>query len=660
MRVVALALLAASLLPVATWLPGGETDPGYAARLSDWALGAALCGMLGVLAWFVSRGRMAAVAESSMHHDDAPSRAEGLAVLALGFLALCTYLGIAIWVFSARPLLIDEIVHVLQARDLAAGRLTHEIPGPREFFSIMHEVDFGARAYGQYPVGGPAMLVPGVLIGATWLVGPVIGALCVGLYWVLLCTLEPEASPRFRLGTTLAFAAAPFGAFMFSSHMNHSSVLLWLLLAAVALVRATRDDARAPLWALVTGLGLGVAATIRPLDAGAFALPAAAWLLWRARSGWRPFVALALSGVGVALPLGLAFWVNAATTGHPLQFGYDLLWGADMRLGFHASPWGSVHTPLRGLELLSLYLTRLNTYLFELPFPSLVLPAVGLWPTRRLHAFDRYLLVAAGVVALGYWAYWHDGFYLGPRFLFSWLPVLVLWSARGVRTLWHVTSPSGTRFGSPAAVRAALVATLGAGVLYAGVTLVLVRVPSYRNGMSSLRVASRQAAPPEVRNALVFVQESWGSQLIVRLWGLGVSRPATEALYRSIDACVLEERVRRLEADGVRGDAALARLAPLMADSARLVASDLSPDFTERRLPGLGYTPACIARIEEDRRGYLLYAPWRLVDDGNVYARWMPGREGELRALYPDRPAFLLRRAGTEVNAPLVWQRVVD
>lgn len=660
MRAIARVLLAASLLPVANWLPGGETDPGYAARLSDWALGAALCVMVGVLTWFISRGRLSTSVAATAQAPDAMARAEGRYALALSVLALCAYLGIAFWVFSGRPLLIDEIVHVMQARDLAAGQLTHEIPGPRVFFTIMHEVDFGARAYGQYPFGGPAMLVPGVLLGATWFVGPVIGALCVGLFWVLLRTLEPEATARFRLGTTLAFAVAPFGAFMFGSHMNHGSVLLWLLLVMVALVRATRDDARAPLWALVMGLGLGIAATIRPLDAGAFALPAAAWLLWRARAGLRPFVALALSGVGVAIPLGLAFWANAATTGHPLQFGYDLLWGADMRLGFHASPWGSVHTPMRGLELVSLYLTRLNTYLFELPFPSLLLPAAGLWASRRLQALDRYLLVTAGLVALGYWAYWHDGFYLGPRFLFAWLPVLVLWSARGVRALWEATARGGARLGSPAVARAALAATLGAGVLYAGVTLVLVRVPTYRNGMSSLRVASDDAAPAEVRNALVFVQESWGSQLIVRLWGLGISRSATEALYRSIDACVLEERMRRLEADSVRGDAALARLTPLMADSARLVASDLSPDFTEKRLPGLGYTPTCIARIEEDRRGYLLYAPWRLVDDGNVYARWMPGREGELRALYPDRPAFLLRRAGTEVNAPLAWQRLAD
>jgi hypothetical protein len=343
-----------------------------------------------------------------------------------------------------------------------------------------------------------------------------------------------------------------------------------------------------------------------------------------------------MSGVGVAAPMALAFWVNAQTTGHPLRFGYDLLWGAGHSLGFHATPWGAVHTPQRGLELIGLYLTRLNTYLFELPFPSLLLPAAGLWASRRLRAIDRYLLASAGMVALGYWAYWHDGFFLGPRFVFAWLPVLVLWSARGVRAVACATVER------PAIGRGALVAV------------------SYRNGLRSMRIPTSVAAEAGVQDALVLVQESWGAQLIVRLWEIGISRPDAEVLYRSVDACVLETAVQRLREEAVAGREALQRLRPLMADSGRLVPSDVSPDFTERRLPGLAYGPACVARIEDDRRGYLLYAPWRLVDDGNVYARWIPGREAEIRAYFPGRPVYVLRRAGSAVDAPLVWTRLQD
>ena len=45
--------------------------------------------------------------------------------------------------------------------------------------------------------------------------------------------------------------------------------------------------------------------------------------------------------------------MNWRTTGSPTRFGYEVLWGSGVNLGFHqAVPWGEAHTPLRGLELL--------------------------------------------------------------------------------------------------------------------------------------------------------------------------------------------------------------------------------------------------------------------------------------------------------------------
>lgn len=644
-RLLAVALILGSLLPLAQWIPGGEMDPRFAERLGDWALGFALCAAIGLLTWFVSRHRNI----PPVHRPSAvDARTERLVAVAICAVALVLYVVIALGVFSGRPLLIDEVVQLLQAQDLAQFRLTHPIEGAKAFFSIMHEVDFGDRAYGQYPIGGPAMLTLGVWIGAPWLVGPLVGAVCAWLFWLLLQALEPSASAGWRLVTTALFAVAPFGAFMFGSHMNHASLLLWVLAAAVALQRAVQPGASGG-WGFAAGFALGAAATIRPLDAAAFALPAAAWLLWRARGGGPALKLLLLSGVGVALPMFFLFWVNLETTGHPLKFGYDLLWGAGHGLGFHSTPWGPVHTAARGVELIGLYLARLNTYLFELPFPSLLLPAAGLWLWRvRLGALDRYLLSSALLVAVGYWAYWHDGFYLGPRFVFAWLPLLVLWTARGVRAL-------DARLASRPAARRGVRAALLAGTAYAIVTTALVRVPTYRNGLVSMRIDPRAAESAQVRNALVLVQESWGAQLLVRLWAAGISRPEAEILYRSVDACVLEETLGRLEEQSIRERAALAVLRPLMADSARLVPSDLSPDFTQRRLPGLPYTAGCLARLEADRAGYLLYAPWRLLRDGNVYARWLPGREKEIAAAFPGRPVYRLHRAGAAVNAGLQW-----
>jgi hypothetical protein len=419
----------------------------------------------------------------------------------------------------------------------------------------------------------------------------------------------------------------------------------------VAVARAQHPD-RHLAWGFAAGAALGVAATIRPLDAVAFALPMAAWLLWDARRGGRRLAVLVLSGIGVCLPLLMLFWANAETTGDPFTFGYDLLWGSGHRLGFHSTPWGPVHTPARGVELIGQYLSRLNTYLFELPFPSLLLPALGLLMWRgRLPLLDRYLLAATALLGVGYWAYWHDGFYLGPRFLFAWTPALALWSARGLR------AADAAATAAPA-LRRGLRGAAVAGLAYAALTIAVVRVPSYRNQQQSLRIDPDAAESAAVRGALVLVQESWGAQLLVRLWSLGVSRPEAEWLYGRMDSCVLEESLSALEARGVRGSAALDVLRPLTADSARLIASDLSPDGTERRLPGLTYTARCGARLEADRSGYLLYAPWRLLRDDNVYARWLPGREREIAAAFPGRPVYLLRRAGPALDAALRWDRL--
>ncbi len=651
-RLIGIVILALGLLPLSNWIPGGEVDVEYGARLLDWANGLALCAVVGVLAWYLASRRARETSAPSVATTPTSTNDGWRVDLSVALVAVCLYATIARLVFSGRPLLIDEIVQVLQARWYAAGLVSVPTSEPREFYSILHLVDLGSRTFSQFPAGGPAMLAVGSLVGAEWMVGPVAGGASVFLFARLLRQLEPEAGAAWRLATTVLFAVAPFGAFMFGSHMNHATVLPWLLLAVLGLASLDRDVGSHRGWALTVGLGLGVAATIRPVDAAAFALPAAIWLLWRARRGGRAVGDLLLSGVGVSLPLAALFWVNAQTTGEPLLFGYDQLWGSGHSLGFHRSPWGPEHTPARGLELLSLYLTRLSVYLFESPFPALVPAAVSLLLARHLQRLDRYLLISAGMLLAGYAAYWHDGFYLGPRFVFPLLPALVLWSARLPRLL-------ASRFTFSAPVWTGLRVALLSGAAYALYATLTVRMPQYRNGMTSMRtpIEARSAAAG-VHDALVLVKESWGARLVARMWALDVGRSDAEVLYRTADACKLDLAVRALERQGVRGVAARDRLAVLRADSALLVKSPLSPDFTERMLPGFSYPVECQREIDLDREGFSHLAPLRLARDGNVYVRWLPGRESEIAAQYPGRAVYLLGRAGSEVESPLTWTRL--
>jgi hypothetical protein len=565
------------------------------------------------------------------------------------FGAFALYVIIARLVFSGRPLLIDEVVQLLQARIFTSGHLWLPVAAHREFFSILHLVDTGDKVYSQFPPGGPAMLALGELVHAPWLVGPACGAISVALFARLLKWTDPGASSAFHLGATLLFAIAPFGAFMFASHMNHVTTLMWLLVATLGLANVIRGDVPKVGWAFVNGLGLGAAAAIRPLDAFAFAVPAAAWLLvlaWRDRRRWLDVVA---SGIGVAIPFGAMMWVNARTTGSPFLFGYEVLWGKAHGLGFHTAPWGAAHTPSRGLELISLYGTRLQTYLFETPFPSMLPVIASLALTKRLSALDRYLLVSATLLGALYFAYWHDGFFLGPRFVFPWLPVLVLFAAR-------LPGLVRERFGR-GRVWIGTNAALASGALMAVGFALPERVMLYEGALTSMRADyTAESANAGVKDALVFVRESWGAQLTVRMWERGISRSAAAAFYHGVDACLLDRALRDLEAHDIRDTAAEARLQPLLADSSRVIASTLSVDVTEKVLEGTLYDRTCMSRINEDRVGYTHLAPLLLEHgSGNVYARDLHAHDSLMTAMYPTRAMYLLRRKGAMPDSAFEW-----
>ncbi len=581
--------------------------------------------------------------------DAARARWFELATPLIPFAAFVLYAVIARVVFSGRPLLIDEVVQLFQARIYTAGHLSLPAAAHREFFSILHVVDTGDKVYSQFPPGGPAMLALGELVRAPWLVGPVCGALSVALFARLIRFTDPDGSRAFYAGATVLFAVAPFGAFMFGSHMNHATTLLWLLVATLALAKVAESKTPRIGWAFLNGIGLGAAASIRPLDAFAFALPAAAWLLllaWRDKKRWTDAVA---SGIGVAIPFGAMMWVNAQTTGSPLLFGYEVLWGKAHGLGFHTAPWGMTHTPSRGLELISLYVTRLQTYLFETPFPSMLPVIAALALTKRLSALDRYLLVSATLLGALYFAYWHDGFFLGPRFVFPWLPVLVLFAARLPRLVREQFGRGRVWAGTNAALATGAVMAVGFSLPE--------RVPTYESGLASMRVDyTAESAGAGVRDAIVFVRESWGAQLTARMWERGISRSAAAALYHGVDACLLDKGLRKIEAADVRGTAAEAQLEPLLADSALVRSSPYSPDSTEKLLRNAPYDRTCVARINEDRRGYTHLAPLLLErGSGNVYARDMQGRDSLITAAYPGRPVYLLRRKYAVADSAFEW-----
>jgi hypothetical protein len=137
------------------------------------------------------------------------------------------------------------------------------------------------------------------------------------------------------------------------------------------------------------------------------------------------------------------------------------------------------------------------------------------------------------------------------------------------------------------------------------------------------------------------------------MWAVGVSRSESEALYRGVDSCALEEGLRAVEREPP-SSRTLGGLRSLLGDSALLVPSTLSPDITERMLPGRSYSTRCVRRINEDRAGFTLLAPLLAKDwAGNVFARDLHERDSLLLRDHPGRPVYLLRSAGAEFGAPM-------
>ena len=649
-RFAAFVLLVLGLLPIANWIPGGHAAPWYADRIDAWSSGGAIVLGIAVIAWILLRGRPGlwpagawGTAARQWH------RADWAADLGIALAAFGLYAAVSRLVLSASPLLIDEIIQVYQARTFAAGAFWRVAPAHPEFTGAMHLIDWGGKVYGQFPAGGPAMLALGTLAHAEWLVGPCFAA--IGLFAFARILRRIEGRHGVALAALLLYGFAPFTIFLSGSMMNHVTTVTWLLLGTWALAAATATAAPRAGLAFAMGLAFAVAATIRPLDGAVFAIPAGAWLLGRARRGGGHVVALLASGVGIALPLLMLGVINAAQTGDPLRFGYIEMWGRSHELGFHEAPWGFPHTPARGLELANLYLLRLQTYFLETPVPSLLFATGALALVRRVSAFDRWALIACGGIVLAYFGYWHDGFYLGPRFMLPLAPWLALWTARFPAELGERTPSLPLR-------HAVVVAGLSALVI-GSTQLLPLRARQYRNGMLSMRIdADSVAAAQGVRGAIVLVRESWGAQVIARMWGLGVSRVEAEQLYRSVDLCRLDEAVARVEAAGGGAPALAQAVAADRADSAQLIPLRVSVDTTGRVMPGSTLTPSCTRRVLEDRAGYTLFPPLLLVRDStNRYIRDLHARDTLLLASEPGRPVWLLTRA-TDVGSPLRFERV--
>ncbi|HEX4936845.1 MAG TPA: hypothetical protein VFV33_26870 [Gemmatimonadaceae bacterium] len=325
---------------------------------------------------------------------------------------------LALVVYRRHPHLQDEVAYLIQARTFAAGKLAlanPPVPKAFEFFLL----DMSPKGwYSPVPPGWALGMVPGVWLGAVWLVNPVLTGINVALTALVL---RPMYGQRVARLATLLLVLSPWSAFLGMGYMPHAITLCCGLLAALGVVTARRTgQAR---WTWLGGLALGFVASVRQLDAMILALALGFWSIGLGGRRLRiPAVAgLVLGSIVAAIPL-LAY--NTYFTGKgsyfPMMAYNDALFGKGANdygfgptrgMGWALDP-NPGHGPLDATINTTLNLAATQVDLFGWSIGSLLLVFVFVL-RGRLTRSDRAML---GVVFLTWFAYFFNYFAGGPDF----------------------------------------------------------------------------------------------------------------------------------------------------------------------------------------------------------------------------------------------------
>jgi hypothetical protein len=646
----ALFITALGLVPLVNVLTGGRALAWYPTEVPVWIRNGLIVGVCAfVLAAFMGTrlGNALRALRDGVMSFPAPAFAALAAVIALGLAV-----SVALYCFRSLPRNSDEIAQLFHAKILLTGRLSlPQDPNP-EFFAIDNMIDRG-RWYSQFPIGGAAVLAVGLLLHAAWLVNPVLAALSVVNVYLFARSTYTE---RFARGATILYALSPLMLFMGGTFMNHVPVLFLVTLALAALPRwlRTPNERRAWPWAALIGIAVGGIAAIRPYDAAIVAVPIGTMQLLellRRHERWRSLAAQFAAGL---IPVTALLWANARTTGSAFRFGYELLYGDAHGVGFHVDPYGEVHSPLRGLQYASRYLLELNPTLSAWTIPSLLVVVCALLLMRRSGEHSRWdallLALAVGQV-VAYAFYWHNGEFLGPRFLYSAIPAFILLAARA--PMLAAERLTRRPFVRHAVLLVIPLLTLAALIPTESYFSAYLQAKSYRSQRRSYHPDPvqlvRQQAPA---GSLVFVDEGLSGRAFRRLWALGVPRAATNRiLVGATDACSVVAAIMQEEQQPGPRETREARLAAAAKLPRRAVVE-----------------PWCERELESNRDsglefGRLLLAN-ELLPDGSIggrviYAADLGARNEILRARFGNRQWFRLtaRREKQDVYPALVPYR---
>lgn len=369
-------------------------------------------------------------------------------------------------VFQNIPHVHDEIGYLFQAKIFKLGHLAVPLPCAKEFFEFPHIIN-DAKWYTIYPPGHPFLLLLGLLVGAPWIIGPLLASFAIILFFFLGKTVYGEKDVGIL--ASILGASSIWLLLMSSTMMSHTSSLFFSTLFLLFLAKSKETPSLRN--GLAAGAGIGMAFLIRPYNAVLFS---AVYLFAYSISVLKDFHrrwknAAAMGAVILAFGLLLAAY-NGLTNGHPLRMGYATLKSEVNTIGFgRTASFDSPFMPAFSRDQIMENVGAISAYLFGWPVSSLL----ALIPLLLLYRIDRRgagkdLWLIGGIIPLfiGYYFYWGAFVFIGARMFFEIVPVLVILSARGILGIPRLVA-SARPAPDPGRIRKAVFIGLAVFVLYA-------------------------------------------------------------------------------------------------------------------------------------------------------------------------------------------------
>ncbi|MFX0194693.1 MAG: glycosyltransferase family 39 protein [Candidatus Hodarchaeota archaeon] len=348
---------------------------------------------------------------------------------------------LSFFVYERHPHVQDEVIYYYHAHYLADGVLSvpaSPVPDAFSLYMIPYEAD---RWYSIFPVGWPAMLALGVLLGVPWLVNPILAGLNVLLIYMFIREIYSRYT---ACVSVILLCTSPWYIFMAMNFMSHTFTLTCALFALLALARAMRTGKSR--WAWLAGCAVGMVSLIRLMDgiivAGLLGMGVIGIGGLRLR-----VTSLAAFVIGIIMVGAIVLPYNKLLTGDatkfPLMAYYEqyfghktnaIGFGPERGLGWPIDPFPG-HSPIESIINANLNTFSVNIELLGWSTGSLIFLTVLLFSgVNKKREYLMFATIAAIIVAYSF--YWFSGGPdFGARYWYLMLIPLVVLTVRGIQFL---------------------------------------------------------------------------------------------------------------------------------------------------------------------------------------------------------------------------------